>query len=926
MAAKFERTGFVLRNVWPNVKHFANEQSSTFAHSSNESSFVRKNSRKAEAAAAGATTSCCSCPSASSTKQVFAHWKPQPRVRLAARPAATSRHLAVAAAQASAGSPPGLPPLEPQFPSLQQQVPASSLDEGFRRGGVSIDDLVQTASEKYELNKDFWGKYTDIPSMALASEKGDILQIIENFVLIHRKHVHLFRRLKNTVLRNLDMWSAADFAALCHAWAQLGFLHEDLCVAMAERVTATAHMCNPQEICWLMDAYATARCSVQSVTDEITKQTLLKMDEFTLPQLCLHASSFARLNLRSEGVFDAIAQRLMRSPLVEQRQADEMAWQPDEDELPLSARDVTLAAYSFAKLGFNDDVLFAALAMRAVEVIRNFTARDLQMFIVALVRVQHRDVDLLDGISVQAQRRIAQFSAESLALMLRSMAFFGMRRDPLFTRTVAQLPRSILTFRPADVTTLLNAFAEVQVHSEALFDVITPFILEKAPMFTPTDWLSALRGYSSLGHRDAIFLSALGLHLQASKLSIHQLCTAIVDCSRLSFSGASASLAEAAMAKLVLDGAVCPPDAAAQMYSALLLLGHTYDDGEGDKVRSFLKELTSRLREGDVAGSLSFTACANLCYAVMLSPPVDGRSASCVKHPVDALALAKRCFGSMQKQPLLAEGNLLLSQIWRALQLLPWNGRALASAARLEALASLESAADLPDPPAPYFLAAAGQLAPHPCEAEGGLGDRGSRASSIHQALKSPLQNPSLPTAAAYEDSYSDPGSAVQGADSRSLSGGSSSSSCRAVVKLLPTRPQGIFVAYEIRDALQELSSALRACDIAHSLVLDADAEAHISMQRSALEPFVLAHRSGVDMQGKEIAVLWGSTVHYVSGDESHAERRLSPAARFQVASLEATRMANVVVVPYWWWPRSGSLGERGGALVRLLWEESARR
>merc|ERR1719203_360170 len=122
------------------------------------------------------------------------------------------------------------------------------------------------------------------------------------------------------------------------------------------------------------------------------------------------------------------------------------------------------------------------------------------------------------------------------------MAFFGMGKDPFFTRAVAQLPRAILTFRPADVTTLLNSCAAVQLHSAALFDIVTPFILEKAPMFTPSDWLSALHGYSALGYKDISFLSAFGLHLEASKLSLQQLCKAMTDCSRLSFAGGSASL------------------------------------------------------------------------------------------------------------------------------------------------------------------------------------------------------------------------------------------------------------------------------------------------------------------------------------------------------------------------------------------------
>merc|ERR1719506_1257946 len=102
--------------------------------------------------------------------------------------------------------------------------------------------------------------------MAQAVSKDDILQIVENFVLIRRKHVYLFQGLKNTIIRTVDTWTAPELAALCHAWAQLGFLHEDFCVEMAERVAATAHKCSGEELCWLMDAYGTVHVQVEVAT------------------------------------------------------------------------------------------------------------------------------------------------------------------------------------------------------------------------------------------------------------------------------------------------------------------------------------------------------------------------------------------------------------------------------------------------------------------------------------------------------------------------------------------------------------------------------------------------------------------------------------------------------------------------------------
>lgn len=639
-AAKLERTGSLVRNVWPHVKHAAQEQSATFSHSANEGAFVRKNSHQNAEAVAG--TSRCSRPA----NVNFVQKSRQFRMRLAPRHLAPdflnasseTRGIVTKRCAAARSFCSSVQAVSEQHKFAQfTQASAAPRDDRLRSSGVSIDELIQSASEKYQLNQDFWGKYTDIPSMAQASEKADILQIIENFVLIHRKHVYLFQRLKNTVLRNLAFWSAPDLAVLCHAWAQLGFLHEDLCVAMGERVTATAELCNAQELCWLMDAYATSRCFVHSVTEEIAKQTAASLDHFTLSQLCLHVSSFARLNIQHESLFKMIAERLVQSA------AKQDKVQVFSEEEVLTARDLTLAAYAYAKLGFFFPDVFKVIGQKALEVIRDFTARDLQMLVVAYARAQHQDPDLLLALSLQAQRRIAQFSAESLTLMLRAMAFFDMRDSVLFTRAVAQLPRMILTFRPADVTTLLNSFATVQVHSMALFDVVTPFILEKAPLFTPADWLSALRSYSALGHRDGLFLSALRLHLQSSKLSLQQLCAALLDCSRLSFSGSSAPLAEAAVAKMEIEGASSSSDVAAQLYSALLLLGHSMYHRDGDEVHSLLKSLAFQLRGCDVGSTLSRTSCINLCYATLLTPPVNGG-----EHPVAAAALIERCLSESQ--------------------------------------------------------------------------------------------------------------------------------------------------------------------------------------------------------------------------------------------------------------------------------------
>ncbi|CAK0794744.1 unnamed protein product [Prorocentrum cordatum] len=306
--------------------------------------------------------------------------------------------------------------------------------------------------------------------MAEATDKRDILMIVDNFVLIHRKHIYLFQRLSNTVLGTMAAWDAPDLAALCRGWAQLGFLREDLCVAMAPRVLATAHMCSAQELCLLMDAYATARCVMPSVVEEVENRTVLLLDDFQLPELCLHASSFARLGASGgEPVLEELAARLAAA--AEEARATAACLPPPEEggcssvESPRAcARDLTLAAYAFARLGVHQPEAFSAISRCLVDVIRDLSVKDLQTVMVAFARAGHWDAELLPALSLQASRRIAQFNSESLVLVLRAAAFFQMRDSPLFTRAVVQLPRAVLAFRPVDVTILLNSFAAARVH------------------------------------------------------------------------------------------------------------------------------------------------------------------------------------------------------------------------------------------------------------------------------------------------------------------------------------------------------------------------------------------------------------------------------------------------------------------------------
>ncbi|EER07882.1 hypothetical protein Pmar_PMAR001714, partial [Perkinsus marinus ATCC 50983] len=76
----------------------------------------------------------------------------------------------------------------------------------------SIQQLIRKAADKYPLDMKFWRKYKSVPAMANVRDKTSILEILENFAKIHRKHIYLFQRLKHTIVMDMDSWTAPELA------------------------------------------------------------------------------------------------------------------------------------------------------------------------------------------------------------------------------------------------------------------------------------------------------------------------------------------------------------------------------------------------------------------------------------------------------------------------------------------------------------------------------------------------------------------------------------------------------------------------------------------------------------------------------------------------------------------------------------------
>eukprot|EP00971_Amphidinium_carterae_P033121 651955-Amphidinium_carterae.1 len=199
-----------------------------------------------------------------------------------------ARCLAASSSRASITTSAHAPPWGHQGTSLSTALPiplASLLDES-----LSVED-----DDSCVINHDLFGQYKSFPAMAKAVAKDDILVIVSSLSLIKRRHRILLQHLTTNVVNNLHLWTAPDLAELCTCLLQLGFLHEDLCVAMTDRVLETADLCSASELCWLLDAYASNRCLVASVVATIAKESASQLHKFRIHEVARHASSLSRL-------------------------------------------------------------------------------------------------------------------------------------------------------------------------------------------------------------------------------------------------------------------------------------------------------------------------------------------------------------------------------------------------------------------------------------------------------------------------------------------------------------------------------------------------------------------------------------------------------------------------------------------------------
>lgn len=431
------------------------------------------------------------------------------------------------------------------FPMASQEVDLDAMAQASLMSGAFDEFTDEEEEPELELNEGFWCGYKSVPAMAAATDPKEIFSIVESFTLVRRRHSRLFQIYRHRVLADLDSWAAPELALLCRNWTELSVPTEDLLVAIAPRVVAAAQECTAQELVMLLDAYASVRCFVRSVTDVVVLRALAGPEDFSDSELCLLVSSLARLGVVDDPVLELVSARLVQS-VAEVGEGDNPL-----DAGTVTGRDLVLAVHAFAEFGLlaKQQSLFLAFerAFAATSVLSELDPRDLKTILVALARTASADEvvaprpssALLDALSCQVRRRLKQLDAESLVLSLRALVFLQWRDAQLFSRVVAQLPRALLSFQPAHLVVLLRTFLEANIQSTALFDLATPYLMERSPFLAPRDALCALRAYATIGRREELLLNCLVSRLQlgydAKRLTADERQEVVDCCAKLAY-------------------------------------------------------------------------------------------------------------------------------------------------------------------------------------------------------------------------------------------------------------------------------------------------------------------------------------------------------------------------------------------------------
>mmetsp|Transcript_29971 Transcript_29971/g.93808 ORF Transcript_29971/g.93808 Transcript_29971/m.93808 type:complete len:530 (-) Transcript_29971:13-1602(-) len=251
---------------------------------------------------------------------------------------------------------------------------------------------------------------------------------------------------------------------------------------------------------------------------------------FTAKQAALVLSALARAQHRGESFLRRFSVRFAPSLL-------------QEAEL----LDLCGIISSLSQLGAYSKETFALAAKRAAVATPQMDARQISLVANAFVRVGHADRELFERLLHQVPRRLRGCTARDIAVLLNALAQLpGLLPDelpatslePQLEAIALRLPNLLPTADLHSLTLILNAFAQLGFVQKDVLDLIVEELLsdkEHLRRITPRQLAMVLNTAARLQLYEPRLLDALVLQirLRAKALDAHSLCVVANACAKL---------------------------------------------------------------------------------------------------------------------------------------------------------------------------------------------------------------------------------------------------------------------------------------------------------------------------------------------------------------------------------------------------------
>lgn len=235
---------------------------------------------------------------------------------------------------------------------------------------------------------------------------------------------------------------------------------------MLRRADAIAHSFTAKHTALMLTAMVRARHRDEKFLNRLTTRFIPSLvPDADLVDMCGIASGLSQLNIYQEATFDLIAERVLEASPV------------------MDAKQISLVANAFVRVGHASDNLLLALVRQVPRRLGQFTAREVAVLLNALSQLPKDAGNLgeelreqLEAISVRLPELLPDADLHSLTLLLNAFSKLNIASKDTLDLLSSELlldPSRLKRLTPQQLSMVLNAAARLQLLDPRLLDALS---------------------------------------------------------------------------------------------------------------------------------------------------------------------------------------------------------------------------------------------------------------------------------------------------------------------------------------------------------------------------------------------------------------------------------------------------------------------